>query len=123
MRCCVVSFGLDGVSHCRNKHWPHVFLLFRCWQDTFEPKNERMRKGTQQLLEIRSGSGQDGVDRVSDETFQKAAFHAIVALKMTNFWFNRTASFAAFPVRSRECAGAASRTMHGGLTRVIAAWQ
>jgi len=36
-----------------------------------------MRRRTQQLLQIRSGGGKNGVDRLADETFQEAATHPI----------------------------------------------
>ena len=65
-----------------------------------------MRQRAQQLKQIRSTGGECGVDGVSGETFQEASLHPVIALQMTCFWLDCTATFAT----SLHRAGQVSRT-------------
>ena len=70
-----------------------------------EPENERRADGREQIQELSqvgSRCGQDGVDGVANQPLQKAAAHAVILFEVAELGFQRTASATPLDLISRQ---------------------
>jgi hypothetical protein len=89
--------------------------------DAHHAAQKNAPKSSEELVEVHSGSGQDGIDRIAGNALQPVALQSVFVFQMSDAWFDYGAACHPSPQCLRSPSSSSLVDVHGGRSVIVVA--